>query len=257
MNQKIKIMKPTPELTDDEIVSYMDFGSVLQKRNQIYFKRIIVRWCVGILISGAALLSSILIVQYVQDDGRKPDVTVPQQTITSHATADSVEMAPDSDKITLPDEIINPAREAEPAFAPKSPDRPRDSPSRKNSPAAGNKQTENSVKSENPVTEDVYTQAEPVEGYEALYAYLSSNLSYPQQAMRDSLRGAVTVTFIISTEGKPENIHVKKDIGEAFSQDVIRVIHDMPRWKPATLNGKAVPSRITLPLTFQIEKIKN
>jgi TonB family protein len=254
MTQKIKIMKPAPELTDDEIVGYMDFGSVLQKRNQSHLKRMVVKWSVGVLLSAAVLVASIYFVQSVQDDGstRSDSSTPERQNAGAVVEADSGEIKADSAQVPLSEEnAIAPAKDAGPPSSSKKSNPSGETTSRKKNPPITEKP------SENPVNEDVYIQAEPVDGYEALYAYLSSNLSYPQEAMKDSLQGAVTVTFIISAEGLPDNIQVKKNIGEAFSAEVTRVIRDMPPWNPATLNGKAVPSRITLPLTFHIEKIKN
>ena len=98
-------------------------------------------------------------------------------------------------------------------------------------------------------------QAEPADGYSALYAYFNSNLVYPSEALKDSIQGVETVSFVINTDGKPEKITIRQSLGEPFEKEARRLIENMPLWKPATLNGKAVPSQMSVPLTFQIQKV--
>jgi TonB family protein len=106
------------------------------------------------------------------------------------------------------------------------------------------------------IKEAGYMQAEPLLGYPDLYEYFNANLVYPPEALKDSIQGVQTVSFVINAEGKPEQIEVVKSLGEPFEKEVKRLIENMPEWKPATLNGKPVSSKISLPLTFQIQKIK-
>jgi TonB family protein len=102
----------------------------------------------------------------------------------------------------------------------------------------------------------MYRQAEPVDGYASLYEYFSSSLVYPVDAPSDSIQGVLTVTFTINAEGKPESISIHNSLGKAFEREAIRLIQEMPEWKPAQLNNKPVPSKMSLPLTFQIKEEK-
>jgi TonB family protein len=105
-------------------------------------------------------------------------------------------------------------------------------------------------------TETGYVPAEPIKGYPELYSYFSNNLLYPKEAMKDSVQGVLTVSFIINKNGKPEKIEVANSLGTLLDQEAIRLIREMPEWKPAVLNGKPIPSRISLPITFQLVKVK-
>ena len=105
--------------------------------------------------------------------------------------------------------------------------------------------------------ESEYVQAEPAMGYPDLYDFFSTNLEYPSDGLKDSIQGVQTISFVINTAGKPEQIQVVNSLGEPFDKESKRLIENMPAWKPATLNGKPVPSKISLPITFQIQKIKN
>src|SRR5690606_25878368 len=104
--------------------------------------------------------------------------------------------------------------------------------------------------------EGPYIQAEPAGGYEMLYDYFNKNLNYPIEAVKDSVQGVITVSFVITNKGTTENIEFKKSLGEPFEHEALKLIREMPPWKPATLNGKPVSSRIVLPLTFSITTVK-
>jgi protein TonB len=82
-------------------------------------------------------------------------------------------------------------------------------------------------------------------------------LQYPEEGLKDSIQGVVTVSFIINEIGSPEKIQIENSLGEAFDRETIKMIEQMPRWNPATVNGKPIASRLAIPLTFQIKKINN
>jgi TonB family protein len=105
-------------------------------------------------------------------------------------------------------------------------------------------------------TDDIYLQAEPIEGYEALFEFFRENLKYPQDAIKDSIQGVMKISFVINEEGKPVNIRTEETLGKLFDAEAVKLIESMPPWKPALLNGKPVKSRISLPLTFEIRKVE-
>lgn len=105
-------------------------------------------------------------------------------------------------------------------------------------------------------TEPIYIPAEPIEGYEALYAYFGRELIYPQAAVKDSVEGVLIVKFLINKEGKPEQIQTSGALGALFDQEAVRLISQMPLWRPATVNGKPIASKLSLPLTFRITQRK-
>jgi TonB family protein len=114
------------------------------------------------------------------------------------------------------------------------------------------------VKKETPIssTKPVYIQAEPIEGYAHLYEYFNKELIYPAAALKDSIQGVLTVSFTINKAGLPENLQFTNSLGQPFEEEAIRLILSMPSWKPATLNNQPVASRLSLPLTFQIQALK-
>jgi len=106
-------------------------------------------------------------------------------------------------------------------------------------------------------TKIVYQQAEPVNGYPDLYAYFDNELKYPAAAVKDSVQGVVTVVFTVNAAGKAEDVKIENSLGQPFDEEVIRVLENMPLWKPAYYNGKLVKSKVSLPLTFQLKKVSS
>lgn len=252
MNQKIKIMRPPPKLSDDEIRSYMDFQNVLKKQNEIALKRTLTRW-----ISGIFIVATLTFVGYRLAE---PSKTLEKSKAMNEESAER-SMQYDSEMIVsdsteVKSDSANPVNEKRTEITPDKNEAPR---KKTSEPVqAGDGSPDKINEAENARIEgDVYLQAEPSEGYDRLYDYFHERLRYPQEAVKDSLQGVVVVVFVIKADGSADNIEVRSKLGEPFTKEVIQLIEAMPPWKPASLNGKPVPSRITLPLTFQIERFKN
>lgn len=101
----------------------------------------------------------------------------------------------------------------------------------------------------------VYIQAVPMNGYPELYKYFNNELKYPEEAIKDSIAGVVTVIFTINANGKGESIQFENSLGKPFDQEVKRLMENMPAWNPASYNGKPVASKLSLPLTFELKKL--
>ena len=90
-------------------------------------------------------------------------------------------------------------------------------------------------------------------GDEALFKYLAQSIKYPKGTADAKIQGRVYITFVISKEGKTEQVKVMRGIGTSFDQEAIRVIEEMPNWKPGTQNGKAVNVQYSLPINFKLD----
>jgi protein TonB len=103
--------------------------------------------------------------------------------------------------------------------------------------------------------EQVYTIVEQMPefpgGMPELMKFLAQNIKYPREAQKAKIEGTVFVNFIVTQEGKTDEIIVVKGIGKACDEEAIRVIAIMPPWKPGIKDGKEVAVRFTLPIRFQ------
>ncbi len=89
-------------------------------------------------------------------------------------------------------------------------------------------------------------------GESAMYQYLAKNVKYPEEAARNNIQGRVTVKFTVKTDGSLTDFSVVRGIDPSLDKEAVRVIKIMPDWNPATVDGKAVESTYTLPVTFKL-----
>jgi TonB family protein len=71
-------------------------------------------------------------------------------------------------------------------------------------------------------------------GILALRKYISENTNYPISAIKDSVEGVVRIMFTIDIDGSTKNFRVISSIQKDIDNECIRVIKEMPRWKPGT-----------------------
>ena len=89
-------------------------------------------------------------------------------------------------------------------------------------------------------------------GESALSKFIIDNID--NKMPQDSFQGSVTVAFIIESDGSVIDAYAPKPYfknGLSYlEKDLIRIVKELPRWKPAKCNGKPVPFKFTLPLHF-------
>lgn len=91
-------------------------------------------------------------------------------------------------------------------------------------------------------------------GQSALEDYINNHIEYPQMAVDDNKQGTVNVQFIVDENGKVTNAKVVGgSLGDGLDDEAVRVISKMPTWEPGKVKGKSVKTRLTLPITYQIE----
>lgn len=89
-------------------------------------------------------------------------------------------------------------------------------------------------------------------GLEKMYAFLGKNIEYPQTAAKANLQGNVIAQFIVTKEGKIEELKIEKSLSPEIDAEALRVIKLMPNWTPGKQNGRAVNVQYTLPIRFEL-----
>ena len=107
------------------------------------------------------------------------------------------------------------------------------------------------------IDDDTYFQVVDEEpsfpgGMEAMYKFLAENIKYPQEAKDNNISGRVFVSFIVEPDGSITNPRLLRDIGGGCGQEAIRVVKNMPRWKPGKNCGEAVRVQFNLPVNFTL-----
>jgi TonB family protein len=85
---------------------------------------------------------------------------------------------------------------------------------------------------------------------EALSKFLSENIKYPEQALKDTIQGRVFVNFIVEKDGSVSNAKIARGVTESLDNEALRVINMMPKWIPGMQRGKPVRVSFTLPINF-------
>lgn len=69
-------------------------------------------------------------------------------------------------------------------------------------------------------------------GQKALINYILKNTIYPETAVNDSVEGRVVLLFSIDVDGTTGDFKIYKTVREDIDNECIRVIKEMPLWKP-------------------------
>lgn len=98
----------------------------------------------------------------------------------------------------------------------------------------------------------VEKQAEFPGGIQALMQWLSMNVRYPEDAMKNDVQGRVIVKFVVNPDGSISDPTVLKSVEPSLDQEAIRVVMAMPKWEAAENNGQKVASYFNLPIAFKL-----
>lgn len=90
-------------------------------------------------------------------------------------------------------------------------------------------------------------------GEAALMEYLGKNISYPPMAKESGIQGTVFVTFVVEPNGSVTNVKILRGIGGGCDEEAVRVVKNMPAWKPGKQRGKPVRVQFNLPIKFVLQ----
>lgn len=105
---------------------------------------------------------------------------------------------------------------------------------------------------------DYFEKAQFPGGDEACMKWLQEHIKYPEGYTSNQPQGKVVVSFIVEKDGSLDGIKVMKSPDPLLSEEAIRVVREMPKWKPAhqyfpppRQGSEAVRSRFLLPVIFK------
>ena len=89
-------------------------------------------------------------------------------------------------------------------------------------------------------------------GMNALRLFLQKNLADPQE-VEEGQNISVKIKFIVGYDGKLKGFETVEDGGNAFNNEVIRVLKKMPNWIPGKMGTESVSVYYTVPVKFVSE----
>jgi len=86
--------------------------------------------------------------------------------------------------------------------------------------------------------------------------YIGKNKNYPSKAVEKQIEGLVAIQFIVEVDSSISAITILegKDLGYGLPEEALRLIRNMPAWKPALDNNKKqVRSYVIVPVVFELK----
>lgn len=86
-------------------------------------------------------------------------------------------------------------------------------------------------------------------GQEALKAYITDNLKYPERPLKQEIEGIVQVQFTVNADGTIGSIKIVRMVDPDLEAEAIRLIKSMPKWVPA--DSGAATATVDIPFLIQ------
>jgi len=83
--------------------------------------------------------------------------------------------------------------------------------------------------------------------------WLGKNIKYPQISQENGVQGRVIVQFVVNKDGTVVDPVVVRGVDPYLDKEALRVITQMPKWKPGKQRGKAVRVKYTVPVMFRLQ----
>lgn len=79
-------------------------------------------------------------------------------------------------------------------------------------------------------------------GQEGMMNFMMQHMKYPKEAEKDKAQGTVVVHFVVEPDGSISNVMIPDSlkVHPILDAAAVRLVKNMPKWKPAMLKGKAV-----------------
>lgn len=112
-----------------------------------------------------------------------------------------------------------------------------------------------------PVLNNVDKVAQFPGGMEELSKWLNSNIRYPKPCLKNGIQGRVILNFVVNADGSISDIEVYRAPNPYLAIEAIRLVEQMPKWEPATINNTntdprivaiKVRTRMGLPINFKL-----
>lgn len=87
----------------------------------------------------------------------------------------------------------------------------------------------------------------------ALRKWIANNIKYPVIAAENGIQGKVYVQFVVDKDGSISNARIARGVDPSLDQEALRVVNNLPKWKPGMQRGKPVRVSYTVPINFQLQ----
>jgi TonB family protein len=89
-------------------------------------------------------------------------------------------------------------------------------------------------------------------GMSEMIKFLQENMIYPDEMKENGIEGRIYVQFVVTKTGSIEEVTIAKGIN-GLNREAIRLVKQMPNWKPGTNYGKQVNVKMVVPILFSLK----
>jgi len=90
-------------------------------------------------------------------------------------------------------------------------------------------------------------------GEAALRRFIANAVKYPVIAQENGIQGKVYVNFVVDQRGNVTNAKIARGVDPSLDKEALRVVNNLPKWKPGMQRGKAVRVSYTVPISFVLQ----
>ncbi|MDZ7635717.1 MAG: TonB family protein [Bacteroidales bacterium] len=90
-------------------------------------------------------------------------------------------------------------------------------------------------------------------GEHAMMSWITLNVKYPPKAAEEKIFGMVQVSFVVTSTGKVSEVKINKGVHPLLDAEAVRVVEEMPDWKPGSQKGKPVDVGYIIPVNFSFD----
>lgn len=101
-------------------------------------------------------------------------------------------------------------------------------------------------------TEEADQSPEFPGGEEAMQKYIHSHFIMPSWCQDGDIQGTVKVAFVVSATGQVTQAAITKSLDSDIDAEALRVVRSLPKFHPATINGKPVDCLQTTTIHIRI-----
>ena len=89
-------------------------------------------------------------------------------------------------------------------------------------------------------------------GMPEMIKFLKENMNYPAEMKENGIEGRIFVQFVVTKTGSIQDVTIARGI-DGLNREAIRLVKQMPNWKPGTNYGKQVNVKMVVPILFSLE----
>ncbi len=86
-----------------------------------------------------------------------------------------------------------------------------------------------------------------------LLRYIADHTEYPEIAKENNIQGRVIIRFCVTAKGGVSQVSILKGVDPELDKEAIRVVRDLPAFKPGKQGGKPVPVWYMVPITYTLK----